>query len=481
MTLQRTGIALGAEAVIGVIGAGAMGAGIAQVAAAAGHPVRLYDVAAGAAELGKGRIATDLAKLVARGKISSEAVDALCARITAAPSLDTFSDCALVVEAVVENLEVKRDLIAQLEAVAGPDAILASNTSSLSITAIARGAKHPGRIVGMHFFNPAPVMKLVEVVSGALSAADTASRVFATAEAWGKVAVHARSTPGFIVNRVARPFYAEALRLHEEQMATPATIDALMTEGGGFRMGPFALMDLIGHDVNYAVTKSVFEAYYHDPRFRPSLAQLELVDAGLLGRKSGRGFYDYGSDAVPDQPATELVRGDIAPTAGFTTANTTIDGTLILLTDGRSANDRAASEGAPVILCDLMATGDAGRRQGFAASDDVSNDVIERFAAELHAQGIAATRLPDRPGLIVMRTVAMLANEAFEAVLHGVGDEAGIDAAMRHGVNYPRGPMGWARDIGLTQVLSVIDELHHWTGDQRYRASTGLRMAAREA
>ena len=289
---------------VAVIGAGTMGAGIAQVAAAAGHPVLLYDAFEGAAEKGLARIGQGLAKLVDRGKMTAADRDSLLARIVPVGGLADLAPAALVIEVIVENLEVKRQVFAELEDICGENAILATNTSSISVTAIGAALKRPERLVGMHFFNPAPVMKLVEIVSGLATAPEIAEVVHATATAWGKQAVHARSTPGFIVNRVARPFYAEGLRVVEEGAADVATVDAVIKESGGFRMGPFELMDLIGHDVNYAVTQSVFEAYYQDQRFLPSLLQQELVQAGRLGRKSGRGFYDYAEGVEKPAPAT---------------------------------------------------------------------------------------------------------------------------------------------------------------------------------
>lgn len=472
------GVAIPATATIGVVGAGAMGAGIAQVAAAAGHPVRLFDMAPGAGERGRARTLSGLDALVARGRMPAPEVAAIGDRLTVAADLADLAGCALVIEAVVEDLGVKRALVAQLEALLADDAVIATNTSSISITAIARDAARPGRVVGMHFFNPAPVMKLVEIVSGAATDPVVAARTHATATAWGKVAVAATSTPGFIVNRVARPYYAEALRLLEEQVADPATIDALLVEGGGFRMGPFALMDLIGHDVNYAVTTSVFDAYHQDPRFRPSIAQRELVNAGRLGRKTGRGFFDHAKGAPAAIVATAGVDPAVEPADDITPAGGTIDGVLVLATDGRTADERADEAGAPVILCDLVADDLDRPRVGFATSAQVGEAAVSRFVAGMAAQGVAATRLPDWPGLVVMRTVAMLANEGFEAVMQGVADADGVDAAMRHGVNYPRGPIGWARSLGLPRVLATIDAIHRWTGDPRYRASMALRMAA---
>jgi len=265
---------------VGIIGAGAMGAGIAQVAAAAGHRVFLYDATAGAATVGRGRVAAGLDGLVGKGRSSREDADSIVGRIVVADDIEALAGAALVVEAIVEDLDVKRSVLARLEALVADDAIIASNTSSISITTIAKDARHPERIAGMHFFNPAPVMKLVEIVSGVATATSVADTLFDTAQAWGKLPVRARSTPGFIVNRVARHYYGEALRLLEEQVGDPATIDALMTESGGFRMGPFELMDLVGLDISYAVSKSVYDAYHQEPRFRPSIVQKELVNAG---------------------------------------------------------------------------------------------------------------------------------------------------------------------------------------------------------
>ncbi|MHA6730217.1 3-hydroxyacyl-CoA dehydrogenase [Devosia sp. A369] len=471
--------AINISGVIAVVGAGTMGSGIAQLAAAAGHEVLVYDALDGAAARGKTRIAAALARRVATGKMQQSDCDALLGRLTVADDASQLAGAALVIEAIVEDLDVKRRVFAALEEVVSPDAILATNTSSVSITAIARDLKHPDRLVGMHFFNPATVMKLVEVISGLGTSPAVAEVVFATAQAWGKAAVHAKSTPGFIVNRVARPYYAEALRLCEEQVADPATIDALLTDGAGFRMGPFALMDLIGHDVNYAVTRSVYDAYFQEPRFRPSNLQLELVNAGRLGRKSGQGFYDYRDDAAKPRPRSETSPRDAATLSQFVPGvRAIVDGVLLMPTDGRTALMLAAQEQGPVIVYDLIDPAGPGTRVGFAASPDVSQAALDSFVATLAAQGTKATRLPDWPGLVAMRVIAMLANEAYEAVMQGVASHADVDAAMRYGVNYPKGPIQWAGEIGLVRILQVLDAIHHLTGDPRYRASLALRLAA---
>ncbi|WP_234745596.1 3-hydroxyacyl-CoA dehydrogenase NAD-binding domain-containing protein, partial [Burkholderia sp. WTPI3] len=289
--------ALAPSAVVGVIGAGAMGAGIAQVAAAAGHTVLLYDLNEAACDKALAGIRAQFARLAEKGRMAPAQAEAAGSRIRAVRALADFAGVALIVEAAAERLDVKREIFATLERHVDDTCVLTTNTSSISITSIAAGLRAPQRVAGLHFFNPAPLMALVEVVSGLATAPEIARALYDTAAAWGKKPVMAKSTPGFIVNRVARPYYAEALRVLNEQGGTPASIDAVMRDAGGFRMGPFELMDLIGHDVNFAVTESVFRAYFNDPRFTPSLIQQELVNAGFLGRKSGRGFYSYADGA----------------------------------------------------------------------------------------------------------------------------------------------------------------------------------------
>ncbi len=306
------------QTVVGVAGAGAMGRGIAQVAAAAGHPVVLADAKPGAATEALTSIDNSLASLVAKGKRSADERAAIVGRISAVeapteshphleartPLIDVgaFAPCGLVIEAIIEDLSAKRDLFARLAHAVAPDAVLATNTSSLSIASIAAGCGAAERVIGLHFFNPPPVLPLVEVIPWAGTAPTVTAQCLSLMAAWGKTAVQCSDTPGFIVNRVARSFYGEALRIADEGVADYATIDWAMRTIGGFRMGPFELMDFIGNDVNFAVTKSVYEGFFHEPRFRPSLTQQRLVAAGWLGRKSGRGYYDYRNDAVSPQP-----------------------------------------------------------------------------------------------------------------------------------------------------------------------------------
>ncbi|MCS4502703.1 3-hydroxyadipyl-CoA dehydrogenase [wastewater metagenome] len=489
--------ALSTDTVIGVIGAGTMGAGIAQVAATAGHPVLLFDAVEGAAAKGIERTRSGMQRLVERGRMSAEQVDAICARITPVDTTAGLAPAGLVIEAIVEDINIKQTVFGEIETICGEDVILATNTSSISVTAIGAGLRRPERLVGMHFFNPAPILRLVEVISGIATDRAVAETVHATAAAWGKHPVHARSTPGFIVNRVARPFYAEALRVLEEGGADVATIDAALKGSGGFRMGPFELMDLIGQDVNFAVTNSVFNAYYQDPRFLPSLLQREYVEGGLLGRKSGRGFYDYreGADnpvpaAAPAAPRPErvVVEGDMGvaeplveaiEAAGIAVERQDgedgylhVGPTTLALTDGRLATERAFEEDLEeLVVFDLALDFADAARAVIAAADQTPAAGVERAAGLFQALGREVSVIDDVPGLIVMRTVCMLANEGADAVNQGVCDAAGCDTAMKGGVNYPRGPLAWAEAIGLPEVCQVLDSLAVVYGLDRYRVS----------
>lgn len=483
-----------------VIGAGAMGAGIAHVAALAGHPVYLYDTQAEAIDRGLAGIAKDLDFLVSKGKLSAAEREATMARLTAITDLTNAADAGLAIEAIVEKLEIKQQLFLQLERLLGAEAILASNTSSLSITAMAAPLARPERLAGLHFFNPAPRMKLVEIVSGLATDPAIAATLYDTARAWGKVAVHAKSTPGFIVNRVARPFYAEALRVANEQAAEPATIDAALREACGFPMGPFELMDLIGHDVNAAVTRSVFDAYFGDKRFTPSLIQHDLVLAGRLGRKSGRGFYDYAAGAVRPDAQTEapaaaersvtavgslgvaepliarLEAAGVAVSRSAAPAGAVgwleIGGARLMLADGRTATRRAAEDGiATLVLLDLCLDYAVTPRLVLARADRCGHGAWNAVVGTLQRTGVAVSRIDDVAGLIGLRTVAMLANEAADAVLQGIGSAADVDLAMRFGTNYPKGPLAWADQIGVGFVARVLANLHDHYGEERYRVS----------
>jgi 3-hydroxybutyryl-CoA dehydrogenase len=385
-----------AKMIVGVVGAGAMGSGIAQVVAAAGHRVILGDASAAAVEHARKSISASLLRDVEKGRIDRVAVDATLARITDAEGVDrgcqSYADCSIVIEAVLEELVVKQALFAALEKVVRDDCILATNTSSLSVAAIGGACSRPGRVVGVHFFNPAPLMPLVEIVPAITTDSAVLARARSLVDGWNKTTVIASDTPGFIVNRIARPFYGESLRLLEEGVADAPTIDWAMRELGGFRMGPFELMDFIGNDVNYAVTRSVFEAFFYDPRYKPAITQRRLVEAGLYGRKRERGYYDYRPGATKPEPTRD------------------------------------------------------------------------------HALGRS----------LVDRVVAMLVNEAVDAVHMRVASAPDIETAMTKGVNYPKGLLSWGDEIGPATVLARLEVLQAEYGEDRYRPSPLLRRRVRD-
>jgi 3-hydroxybutyryl-CoA dehydrogenase len=495
---------------IGVVGAGTMGAGIAQVAAVAGRRVLIADTVPGAAERAVTGIRDRIKAQVAKGRLS---VDPDALDLTAVDSADGLAESSVVIEAIIEDLAVKRALFAELETVVAGDAILASNTSSLSPTALASGLAHPERLVGLHFFNPVPAMKLVEVISGLATAPHVADAAADLATAWGKTVVRSTATPGFIVNRIARPFYAEAWRLYEEHASVPENIDAVLTGAGGFRMGPFTLMDLIGHDVNEAVTRSVWAAFGHDPRFAPSLAQRALVEAGWLGRKAGRGVYPAGgSPAAIPAPAARLPEiviehasyagdGERQPSplrallgrAGVAAVSGDRDdtgaglpdglvelpsGALLAQCAGATATSLAAALERPVIVVDRVLDPATATAIAIAPSDGCPAAALTEATGLLQAAGLDVYVTEDTPGLIVTRTVAMLANLAADALACQVASEPDIDTAMRLGVNYPLGPLAWARQWGIPVILGILDSLENWYRDGHYRPSPLLRRTA---
>jgi len=495
--------ALSSKKAVVVIGAGTMGSGIAEVAASAGHRVYLRDTNEAALERGIDQIRRSLEKRLQRGRLDASARDAILGRLEPVGADRKLSDVGLVIEVIVERLDIKIAVLRQIEAEIEADAIIATNTSSLSVTAIAGGLSRPERVVGMHFFNPATILPLVEVVSGHATAPDVARTVFETAKAWGKVPVACRSTPGFIVNRVARPFYGEALKSLQEQVATAATLDAVMRESGGFKMGPCELMDLIGHDVNFAVTRSVYDGFFDDPRYKPSLIQKDLVDAGWLGRKSGRGFFDYregvtaaaaeeaGGDGLT--PGGVHIEGDLGPAEGLADlleregkasvergpgeGIIRVDGYAIALSDGRTATELSAMVGEPVVLFDLALDFAACSRVALAAPVQAGDEHLRKAIGLFFLLGKKVSVLADLPGLAVTRTVAMLVNEAADAVYHGIASADDVDAAMQKGVNYPIGPVAWGRRVGLGHVVAVLRHLAQAYGEDRYRTSLWLQRA----
>lgn len=494
---------------VGVIGAGTMGVGIAQVAALAGHDVLVHDLDAGLAGRAVAQICARVQGQVEKGRIDASTQAAVLDRLRVMPDIEALNSSALVIEAIAESLEAKQLLLRRVENVVPPDAVIASNTSALSITAIASALERPERFLGLHFFNPPPVMPLVEVVSGIATDPRVSQQAVETMTAWGKVPIRASSTPGFIVNRIARPFYGEAFRALEEQIGDAATIDAVMRDSGGFRMGPLELTDLIGQDVNDAVNRSVWEGFAFDPRYAPSRVQRSLVESGRLGRKSGQGFYDYlGANGAPrpqtagsaTRPSAIRVVGDIGPLAplvrlaeqagiavrptgaisalqqGFLEIGHGL--TRLMITDGRLATEIASRIGRRLVLLDASNDFTTAERVALAPCDGCPPDAVEAAVGLMQAIGKEVSLLEDVAGLLVMRTVAMLVNEAADVVGGGLASPADVDLAMRKGVNYPHGPLELGDRLGPGLVVRVLDNLSAVYRDGRYRACPLLRRCA---
>ena len=375
---------------IAIIGSGTMGSGIAQVAATAGCEVKIYDTNVDALNKSKATLENTLSKLVEKGKIEFNEKFRITSNISYAHALGDLSHSDLVIEAIVENAEIKRKLFTELENYVSPETILASNTSSLSIASIAAACQKPERVIGIHFFNPAPLMQLVEVIPAVQTSQEVLEKSVKIISDWKKNVAVAKDTPGFIVNRVARSFYSESIRIYEEGLADFATIDWSLKTIGGFKMGPFELMDMIGHDVNYVVTETVFTSFYFDPKFKPSFTQKRLLEAGFLGKKSGRGFYDYNKEL-------------------------------------------------PTPLEDLV---------------------------------LAKT--------IFERVIVMLINEAADTFFLNIASDKDIDNAMTKGVNYPKGLLAWADELGIGWCVEKLDELYNEYHEDRYRCSPILRKMNRE-
>ena len=379
---------------VSVIGAGTMGMGIAQIAATKGHKVCLYDNYDGAIENANKRIKKILNRLVEKKRITDLEKKEIINRIHFSTKLDEIQKSNIVIEAIIEKIKIKKDIFSKIEEIVDKDCILASNTSSLSIASIASACEHAERVIGIHFFNPAPLMPLVEIIPAIQTSENTLIEAKKIIDGWEKVSVITKDTPGFIVNRVARPFYGEAIRIYEEGIADFATIDWSMKEIGGFKMGPFELMDYIGNDINYIVTETVFRSFYFDPRYKPSFTQKRMMEAGYLGRKTGRGFYDYNNNNNNNKP--------------------------------NEKNNRKL-----------------GKK-------------------------------------ILWRILCMLINEASDALFLNIASKEDIDLAMTKGVNYPKGLLAWADEIGIDNVLKQLEELYNEYCEDRYRPSPLLRKMARE-
>jgi 3-hydroxybutyryl-CoA dehydrogenase len=444
-----------------------MGSGIAQLACKAGARTLLHDPLPEALERGCENVRAGLEKEASKGKLTAEQAKQAAARLEHTDSLEAMSSCELVIEAAPERLDVKHELYGRLSQIVGQECVLASNTSSLPITAVAAGATHPERVVGMHFFNPAPLMRLLEVIAGVLSEDRALSLAEATGLAMGKEVIRAADVPGFIVNRCNRPFGLEALRLLQERIADVETIDRIVRVGGGFRMGPFELSDLVGVDTGFDVSKSFYELSFGEPRWRPSPIQAQRVAAGLHGRKTGRGYYDYTGDgpyrpADPDPPtasADAIVEGmgPIADAlralaAGVSGPRITVDGL------GGTVDGEPFYAIAPLELVEV--TGEAGE-------------------AAFEGLGLHTERVQPAPGGVLARIVCQVINESAFALGEGVGSAEDIDKGMMLGLSHPRGPFAWMQQIGPENVLDTLEALSNAYREERYRPASALRRLAK--
>ncbi len=481
---------------VGVVGCGVMGRGIAQIAAAAGCRVLLVDSRAGAAAEARAALREVFGKLAARGKMSAADADAAFARLEPCDGPAALAAAQIVVEAIVEAIDAKRELMRQLEAVVGPDCLIATNTSSLSVTAIAAACARPGRVGGYHFFNPVPLMKVVEVIDGALTEPWVGEALTALSHRLGHRPVKAKDTPGFIVNHAGRGYGTEALRMLGENVADTATIDAILRDAAGFRMGPFELLDLTGLDVSHPVMESLYHQYYEEPRFRPSPIAAQRMAAGLLGRKSGRGFYAYEDarkiDATAPQataaPPESIWIGEgpnrahiagIASAAGVPIAEREAADLCIvplLGEDASTATLRLALDARRTVGIDALFGLDSHRT---LVATPATEPASRRAALGLfHADGVAVSLIADSPGAVAQRVLVMIVNIACEIAQQGIATPGDIDAAVTLGLGYPKGPLAWGDAIGPATVLRILETLQAITGDPRYRPSLWLRRRA---
>jgi 3-hydroxybutyryl-CoA dehydrogenase len=485
---------------VGVIGAGAMGRGIAQIAAQSGSKVLLLDSVEGAARRGQEAILAQWQRLEDKGKLDAPAHEALRARIEVADSMASLGACDLVIEAVVEDLEVKRRLFRELEALVGPNAVLASNTSSLSVTAIARALAHPERMAGFHFFNPVPLMRVVEVVAGFRTAPEVCRRLALYAREMGHSAVQAKDTPGFIVNHAGRGFGTEALRVAGEGVADFATIDRILRDQAGFRLGPFELLDLTGLDVSHPVMESIYHQYYEEPRFRPSVITAERTAAGVLGRKSGEGFYRYpdGEIARPAEPPAPKVQAQppvwVSPRAARrpellrllhqlgaqieSGAAPSASALILVAPLGFDVTTVAAVDRldpARTLGIDMLVDDAATRRRVLATNPATRRDLREAAHALFASDGKPVSVIRDSGGFVTQRVLATIVNIACDMCQQGVCSPADLDLAVRLGLGYPQGPLAMGDLYGPTNMLEVLFNLQTVYGDPRYRPSPWLR------
>ncbi len=488
-----------ADTVIGIVGAGAMGRGIAQVSVTGGMTALIYDAAEGAAAEARDFVVAMLDRAVAKNRLDAAAAAEAKARLQVVDSLAGLSLCDLVIEAIVENLEIKQQVFQSLEAVLADDAIIASNTSSIRIASIASACQRRDRIAGMHFFNPVPLMRLVEIIRAPETSDATADTLAEIGTRMGRTPVAAQDGPGFLVNLGGRAFTTEGLRIATERVASPAQIDAVMRDCCGFRMGPFELMDLTGIDVNFPVSKIVFDGYFQDQRLATSPMHEALLAAGRYGRKTGAGFYDYADDGTPSgggapadhlsaaKPATRVVLAEDDPDLAelMTRAGAEViyaddeQSPIVAAPIGEDCTAVAVRTGLDhrrLVAIDTLTLSDKRITIMTApGADDAARDSV---AALLNTQGLAVTAIADSPGFIAPRIRVMIANLGCEMAQTGVATPEDIDTAMTLGLNYPQGPLALTDVMGPEIVLAILDTLTAITADPRYRPSLWLRRRA---
>ncbi|MFQ5971160.1 MAG: 3-hydroxyacyl-CoA dehydrogenase, partial [Alphaproteobacteria bacterium] len=486
---------------VGVVGAGAMGRGIAQVAAVAGIPVLLSDARAGAAEEAVAFVGDMLDRAVAKGRMDRDAAEAAKGRLGVVEGIAAFASCAVVVEAVVEDLEVKRLLFAELEGVVAEDCILATNTSSLSVTAIAAACARPERVAGFHFFNPAPLMKLVEVIPGVRTEPGVVAALGELARRVGHTPVTATDTPGFLVNHAGRAYGTEALRIVGEGIADFASVDRILRDALGFRMGPFELLDLTGLDVSHPVFESIYDQFYQEPRYRPSPITRRRLAAGFLGRKAGRGFYEYreGSPVAPAPPPVPagrdvpvwISRGDPAACqalrASLGAAGAELEGddapgaaSLCVVTPlGADCTTAALAEGldpARTVAVDMLV--EPVEHWTVMGNPATRRDMLDSAHALFARTGVPTSVIGDSPGFVAQRVIAMVVSVACDIAQQRIATPEDIDLAVTLGLGYPHGPLAWGDRLGPRRILAILEAMHAFYADPRYRPSPWLKRRA---
>lgn len=491
---------------LGVVGTGTMGRGIAQIAAAAGLRVRLLDAREDAAAQARDAVRATFGTLAGKGRMTARAAAEAAARLEPVPDAAALAGCHVVVEAIVEDLEAKRALFARLEQEVGDACLLATNTSSLSVTSIAAACRRPGRVGGFHFFNPVPLMKVVEVIDGTLTDPWVGEVLAGLARRMGHRAVRAADTPGFIINHAGRGYGTEALRILQDGIASFDEIDRILREAAGFRMGPFELLDLTGVDLSLPVMESIYDQFYQEPRLRPSHLLRRRLDAGLFGRKTGRGFYRYDGGRAEPVPAPEpppgLPAGDrrpvwiaaaepawaralaaVAARAGWPVDDAGVpgDGSLCLVAPlGRDTTTEALSRGLdPVRTCAVDLLFGLGGRRTVMTSPATGRDALASACALLAHGGHRVSVIRDSPGFVSQRVVAAVVNVACEIAQQRIAAPGDLDGAVMLGLGYPKGPLAWGDSLGPTRVLAVLEALLDATGDPRYRPSLWLSRRAR--